>query len=280
MKLLFFIRNITINEQNRTNISKHSHDYHELLYCLESSSDKIAAGDLLFYPAGQIHSVSLEKDRPLKMCQIYFSEELFSASVNIEREALFILGQLKLYLKKGNQVVRLSRIGSERISKLFESMRWEFTKRYRGYSWTIRLKLIELLVTVIRDREFKLPIRGEMGAPLSSSHIHDVLMYLDADFMNKITVDSILQFSPLSRSHFHALFKKETGMTFIEYLNRIRCEKAGEMLFTTDDTVLDISLKAGFNNLSHFCHTFKEIMGMPPAKFRAKALGKTAEHAV
>ena len=212
MKLLFFIRNISVNEKNRANISNHIHDFHELDYCVESSSENISEGDLLFYPAGQKHFIEHEKNKPLKLCQVYFSEDLFSASVNIEREALFILKQLKLYLKKGNRV-KLSRIGTERISKLFESMRWEFTKRYRGYSWTIRLKLIELLVTVIRDKDFTLPIRGEMGKPLSNSHIHDVLMYLETDYMNKITVDSVLQFCPLSRSHFHALFRQETGQS-------------------------------------------------------------------
>ncbi|MCP5514383.1 MAG: helix-turn-helix transcriptional regulator [Spirochaetales bacterium] len=271
MKLLFFVRNIVINEKNRTNITKHSHDFHEILYCTESNSTIITSGDLLFYPAGQDHFISYEKGNQIKLYQLYFSEELFSTSVNIEKEALYILGQIKLYLKKGN-LLRLSRIGSERILKLFESMRWEFTKRYRGYSWTIRLKLIELLVTVIRDREFKLPIRGEMGKPLSNSHIQDVLLYLDADYMNRITIENVLQFSPLSRSHFHALFKKETGETFIGYLNKLRCEKACEMLVATDDTVLDISLKAGFNNLSHFCHTFKEIKGISPTKFRSQAM--------
>ncbi|MDX9801004.1 MAG: AraC family transcriptional regulator [Spirochaetia bacterium] len=270
MKLLFFVRNIVINEKNKANVTKISHDFHEILYCTESNSQSITAGDLLFYPAGQEHCISYEKGNEIRLYQLYFSEELFSASVNIEKEALFILGQIKLYLKKGN-LLRLSRIGSERILKLFESMRWEFTKRYRGYSWTIRLKLIELLVTVIRDREFKIPIRGEMGKPLSNSHIQDVLMYLEADYMNRITIENVLQFSPLSRSHFHALFKKETGETFIGYLNKLRCEKAGEMLVTTDETVLDISFKAGFNNLSHFCHTFKEIKGMPPTKFRSQA---------
>ncbi len=121
---------------------------------------------------------------------------------------------------------------------------------------------------MIRDREFKLPIRGEMGKPLSNSHIQDVLLYLEADYMNTITVESILQFCPLSRSHFHALFRKETGKTFIDYLNELRCDKAGEMLVTTGDTVLDISLKAGFNNLSHFCHMFRKIKGMSPTDFR------------
>ena len=267
MKLLFFIRTIEVNSRSRINISRHTHDFHEILYCFESDSDKIKPGDLYFYPAGQPHKDNLPASSSVKLYQVYFSEELFSASVNIEKEALFILGQIKIYVKKQN-LVGLSRIGTERLTKLFENMLWEFNSRYRGYSWTIRLKLIELLITVVRDKKFTIPIRSEMGQPLSNSHIQDVLLYLEADYMNRITIEDILKFCPLSRSHFHSLFKKETGKTFIQYLNELRCDKAGKMLISTDDTILDISLEAGFNNLSHFCHTFKDVKGVSPAKYR------------
>ncbi len=275
MKLLFFIRTIEVNSRSRINISRHTHDFHEILYCFESDSDKIKPGDLYFYPAGQPHKDNLPASSSVKLYQVYFSEELFSASVNIEKEALFILGQIKIYVKKQN-LVGLSRIGTERLTKLFENMLWEFNSRYRGYSWTIRLKLIELLITVVRDKKFTIPIRSEMGQPLSNSHIQDVLLYLEADYMNRITIEDILKFCPLSRSHFHSLFKKETGKTFIQYLNELRCDKAGKMLISTDDTILDISLEAGFNNLSHFCHTFKDVKGVSPAKYREQ-YGKILE---
>ena len=268
MKLLFFIRTLEIDSRTRVNISRHSHDFHEMIYCYESNSDKIRPGDLYFHPAGQPHTDNYFNLSSGKLYQIYFSEELFSASVNIEKEALFILGQIKLYLKK-ETLVRLSRIGTERLTKLFENMLWEFNRRYRGYSWTIRLKLIELLITVVRDKKFTIPIRSEMGQPLSNSHIQDVLLYLEADYMNRITIEDILQFCPLSRSHFHSLFKQETGKTFIQYLNQLRCDKAGNLLITTDDTILNISLNTGFNNLSHFCHTFKDVKGSSPAKYRS-----------
>ncbi len=205
------------------------------------------------------------------MRQIYFDEELFSSSVHMEKDALFVLGQIKLYLKFNNSV-SLSKIGSERVGKLFESMEWEFKNRYHGYSWTIRLKLIELLVTLMRDREFIIPIRKEIAKPLSNSHIQDVLFFINTNYMNSITIETVLKFCPLSRSHFHSLFKQETGTTFIQYLNEVRCQNAKELLATTSDSILDISLHCGFNNLSHFGHTFNAVVGMAPGGFRKKAV--------
>jgi AraC-like DNA-binding protein len=271
MKLLFFISNIELNVMNKGVLYLHSHLEHEMIYCYEGESPYINSGDLLFYPAGQKHKLSCIPGKTLKFRQIYFDEDLFSSSVHMEKEALFVLGQIKLYLKFNNSV-SLSKIGSERVGKLFESMEWEFKNRYHGYSWTIRLKLIELLVTLMRDREFIIPIRKEIAKPLSNSHIQDVLFFINTNYMNNIKIETVLKFCPLSRSHFHALFKQETGTTFIQYLNEVRCQKAGELLATTSDSILDISLQCGFNNLSHFGHTFNTVKDMAPGSYRKKSL--------
>ncbi len=267
MKLLFFISHIELSRNNRGDLHLHTHNEHEMLYCYEGESDKINSGDLLFYPAGQEHRLNCVSSETIKLMQIYFDEDLFSSTVNMEKEALFVLGQIKLYLKFNNSV-SLSRIGSERVRKLFESMEWEFKNRYHGYSWTIRLKLIELLVTLMRDRDFIIPIRGEIAQPLSNSHIQDILFYINTNYMNKITIDTVLKFCPVSRSHLHALFKQETGTTFVRYLNEFRCNRARELLVTTSDSILEISLKCGFNNLSHFGHTFNTVVGMAPGIYR------------
>ena len=267
MKLLFFISKLELNENNKGDLHLHSHLEHEMIYCYEGESNYINSGDLLFYPAGQKHKISCVPGKVLKFRQIYFDEELFSSSVNMEKEALFVLGQIKLYLRFNNSV-SLSKIGSERVGKLFENMEWEFKNRYHGYSWTIRLKLIELLVTLMRDRDFIIPIRGEIAQPLSNSHIQDVLFYINTNYMNNISINTVLKFCPLSRSHFHALFKQDTGTTFVRYLNEVRCQKAGELLATTSDSILDISLKCGFNNLSHFGHTFHTVTGKAPGTYR------------
>lgn len=275
MKLLFFIRKIDVDTRHLGAKPATGKTHHELIYCFEGSGHiesrdkkyKIQKGDLLFNPAGELNKLITEYDKKLKIGQIIFDEELFSASVNMEREALYVLGLIKLHQKKENRI-RLSGIGSERINKLYESMLWEFQNRYRGYSWAIRLKLIELLITVMRDKQFRIPLKQEIAKPLSNSHIQDVLFYINADYMNNITVDDILQFCPLSRSHFHALFKKETGKTFIEYLNHIRVEKAEELLVSTDETILNIAIKCGFANQSYFCNTFKKTRLMSPREFR------------
>jgi AraC-like DNA-binding protein len=145
-------------------------------------------------------------------------------------------------------------------------MLWEFRERRRGYSWALRLKLIELLITVMRDRNFPIPIRGLK--PMPTTRMQDVILYLQREYVNQVTVDDVLEFVPFSRSHFHALFKEETGETFVSYLSSLRCARAAELLSTTDQPIVEIALESGFNNLSHFYHVFKRRYGVPPRRYR------------
>ncbi len=270
MKLLFFIR--TIDFSRRTTGWEHvpaERTTHELLFCRRGSgalvngdtTTRLEAGSLMFNPRGKLVS----DEEPLSVVQVLFSEDLFSPSVHMDKEALYVLGLIKLHAPKQNSIT-LSRIGTERMNTLADAMLWEFQNRYRGYSWALRLKLVELLITVMRDKQFKIPIRGLK--PLSSTRIQDAVSYLDTEYMNPISVEDVLNACGLSRSHFHALFKQETGKTFVQYLSELRCAKAAELLATTDQPIIDVALECGFRNLSHFYHVFKRETNTSPKQYR------------
>jgi AraC-like DNA-binding protein len=67
---------------------------------------------------------------------------------------------------------------------------------------------------------------------------------------------------------FTRLFRRMTGTTFIAYLNQWRIDRACTLLLETDSSVLETSLMAGFNNLSHFNRQFLRITGMSPRQYR------------
>ncbi|MFA6508446.1 MAG: AraC family transcriptional regulator [Treponemataceae bacterium] len=269
VKLLFFIR--VIETANRLFGPENSADHriNELLFIRSGkgrlvSQDKsvpLKSGDLLINPEGRL----VGADGPLILVQILFSEDLFAPSVHIDREALYVFGIVKIHARKQN-LIALSKIGSERMNILLDNMLWEFRNRYRGYSWALRLKLIELLITVMRDTRFKIPVKGLK--PFSNTRIQDVILYLHTEYVNPIAVEDVLGTCALGRSQFHALFKAETGQTFTEYLAGVRCDKAAELLVNSDRTILDIAVSCGFNNLSHFYHVFKKKKGASPKKYR------------
>lgn len=278
MRLLFFIRTMEITTRPFS-VDGTAPGTHDLLFCRsgrgvlripgerrDNEAVPLAPGILLFNPRGRILAqADPGVPQRLTVARIFFSEELFSPSINLDREALYVLGIIKLHARRQNHI-ELSRVGRERMNTLMEAMLWEYQNRYRGYSWALRLKLIELLITLMRDTQFNIAIKGLK--PWSSSRIQDAVLYLNADYMNPISVQDVLESCGLSRSHFHALFKEETGKTFVDYLSILRCNRAAELLVTTEKTVLEIAGDCGFNNLSHFYHLFRRNYDTSPARYR------------
>ena len=68
------------------------------------------------------------------------------------------------------------------------------------------------------------------------------------------------------------MFKKETGQTFINYLNNYKIERSKDLLKNTNMTLLYISLEVGFNNQSYYSTIFKKYTNMTPQEYRETAL--------
>lgn len=93
-----------------------------------------------------------------------------------------------------------------------------------------------------------------------------VLSHLD----KKISLKDISAFLHLNPSYFSRLFKKETGESFIEFVTRMKMEKAMELLDNTTKPVDQIALELGFDSNSYFFKTFKKTVGLSPKAYKFK----------
>ena len=66
------------------------------------------------------------------------------------------------------------------------------------------------------------------------------------------------------------LFKRAVGVSFHEYCNQIRLQKAAELLKGTQSKVLDVALECGFDNVSYFNRLFKKTYGISPSDYRKR----------
>ena len=75
-----------------------------------------------------------------------------------------------------------------------------------------------------------------------------------------------------SKSHFMKFFKSHMGTGFIDYLNDYRLVMAERLLRSSDNSVLEIAVQNGFDNLSYFNRIFKRKYGTSPGKYRKQFL--------
>jgi AraC-like DNA-binding protein len=75
----------------------------------------------------------------------------------------------------------------------------------------------------------------------------------------------------MSESRFSRFFRRATGNTYTDFVNRVRINRACQLLMSSDRYVTNICYDVGFNNVANFNRRFLEIKGMTPSEFRKQA---------
>ena len=103
-----------------------------------------------------------------------------------------------------------------------------------------------------------------------SQRLKTLLQWLSAHYTEELRVADAAGVCSFSASHFMRWFRQMTGQSFVAFLNEYRLNAAAEALQATDETVLTIASRCGFENLSYFNRAFKAHFGMTPREYRKK----------
>jgi AraC-like DNA-binding protein len=130
------------------------------------------------------------------------------------------------------------------------------------FDWLERLSLcFKLLCHMARDTN-----RYESDAALSK--IQKAITYLENNYCADFSVDVLADICNLSVSVFRRIFQECKGMSAVEYRNRLRIQKASELLRTGRYTVSEVAEQTGINDVKYFGKLFKRYIGMTPSALR------------
>lgn len=93
--------------------------------------------------------------------------------------------------------------------------------------------------------------------------------YVDLYYNQNLSLRTVSKLYYINNKYIGRLFKKQTGMTFHEYLNKVRLDNAVSLLLNSKNSIVNIALKSGFQNVTYFNRLFREKFNIPPVKFRA-----------
>ena len=109
--------------------------------------------------------------------------------------------------------------------------------------------------------------RSEGDVP-KSSPIYPAIAYLQDHRQELVAMSDMAQLCHLSPSYFSRLFRRETGETFINYMNRQKVQWAKEMLKNSNTPVSQIAAELGYMDSSYFINVFKRFEGTTPLVYR------------
>lgn len=205
---------------------------------------------ILFIPPNVLHSGVLRVDRAAYILNLKFDFERLKPTVDIE----YLLARQGLSVN----MLMACRPDRQRTIAAVQELIDTDADPFRRTAALLRL--------------FGLWAKGMSGSaeiPVSGEGLHKLIAWTEQNYKNRITIDDAARVMHLSRSYFCSMFRQKTGMTYINYLNRLRIERAGRLLLT-GMTASQSSQACGFDDLSYFIQLFRRVTGLTTREFVEK----------
>ena len=120
--------------------------------------------------------------------------------------------------------------------------------------------LYQLIARFLKDAQLKLEI--------SDDRIQRCLVYIRKNINQNIKIETLAEIACISRDHLIRLFKKETGVTPIQYISNKKMEKAQLLLVSGNMSIKEIAYMLSYDDLSYFNRLFKKNTGVSPTEYR------------
>lgn len=158
----------------------------------------------------------------------------------------------------------LLRQSLESIASLLTSSTVQSTLLITGELYKVCSYLLDAIVPTDKD---SVQSNSSLDALASVDGALQLIYY---DYKKNLTVDEAAVATGYGKSYFCKIFKKATGMSFHEALNRKRIELACGFLSDTSLSVSEIAEEVGFTETKSFCRVFKSRIGTTPGAYRQK----------
>ena len=233
----------------------------ELILMINQTEFHLETGDIVFISSGFLHSGI--PHRCHYECIVfdmdYYIKNQPSAKTVLEpilTQQIFI----QPYFSKAD----------EELKEIFNSFYDGLRRRDEGGKLITEGALYQFLGQVIRKKLYSATPDRSFSHSKKSKEIKRVLNYIALHYTEKITLKDMADCVHMNSNYFCKFFKEMTHKSPMEYLNFYRIESACEILCISNDSILDVALKCGFNDVNYFIKVFKKLKGTTPLQYLKK----------
>ena len=110
---------------------------------------------------------------------------------------------------------------------------------------------------------------GSHESAATKAPVQKAIYYIYENFREPLTLDSLAKRLSISKNHLGMLIKKETGMSFNEYLSSVRLKYACDLLKNSNMSVKEVASSSGYGSVEYFLYIFKQKIKTTPTKYRS-----------
>lgn len=162
---------------------------------------------------------------------------------------------------------RMFDLGIDILNDFFKKIESEFDSKKPAGSALIHSYLIELFAFVLRKYcDEEVGINGTRNIDMAA--LKKTLNYMRDNYRRRITVKELAANSYLGESRFFQIFKKYTGSSPLNYLNKLRMEKAKALVIFSHMSISQIADYLGYESVHYFSRAYKKYYDTPPSEDR------------
>ena len=192
------------------------------------------------------------------------------ASLNAQPLEYIVLGisgiELATSENSNGQFCILDHFESMEISSCLRNILREMELKNTGYQDICQAYMEILIIRLMRSTA--LAVQEEAPAVSGNRQCAEVRRYIDLHFKEALTLDLLSDEAHMNKYYLSHSFKKEYGVSPINYLISRRINESKYLLAETDLSMSQIAQLLGFSSLSYFSQTFRKTQGISPMEFR------------
>lgn len=250
---------VKYREHENEHIGKHWHRFIEMEFLASGSGTHVINGNAYPIRRGELHILKLtdihefffEENCGLHLVQIpasYLPKDVNSFILNCPDDMIAYFEDDEL----------------EKIERMFFALEDEF-KKDEPYGAQIIKNIITSICLLLFRR---LKIDGRSAARKSDSRINDIIIFLQNNFQEPLTVEGIASRFYMNSEYFSRYFKNRMGVGPKEYLTEMRMGYAEMLICRTDMKILDVCMACGYNSITTFLRDFRKKHGLTPKQMR------------
>lgn len=258
----------------------HDHDFTELAYILSGKGKylvdgkeyDVEAGDLVICNPGvkHTHVVANLKEPTIEFISGFSDFHFKNMAPN------------SIELGDGSCIVHMSAELKQEISMHCYAMIAEKESNQIGRYFMFKTHLMQMLLLVMREIS-EVENTEQKGCNFESYNksyaVNRIINYLNENYEHKISLEQIAHNIYLSPVYISKIFKEETGESPINYLIKIRLEKAKDILLNSDSgSIKSIANQVGYDDVYHFSKLFKKYYGVSPLYYKKRSMHRNVSN--
>ena len=248
----------------------HYHPEYELTLALGSAGRRLVGSSVEDYAWRDL--VLLGPNLPHTWAAERLKSGGSAAVVHFTRESLGLdflsrreMSEIAALLNRASSGLVFSGPGIEAATKLVQNL----SELEGGPRMIAFLTLMQKLATEVKARPILGKERSQFDLERDYAVLSGVVEFIRRRSEESIHLADVAAHANMSVPTFCRFFRRATGMSFVNYLNDWRISRACALLAASNDSILEISGRCGFRNLSHFNRQFLRRRGLTPSQFRA-----------